>query len=157
MLVRAVPLGFVALPRLTEVPLISQQGQEEPERRPGFGTGRWTQPEARAEAFATPHASGRALQRGAALRLGTQAAFSRVTRLIRLLYSQICSHADTAGLLSLSRTCQSLRATLVGPQSTPLWRSDRERRKLPLPSDMTERQFADLLHGSTCFVGDPAH
>ncbi|TNY18482.1 hypothetical protein DMC30DRAFT_418789 [Rhodotorula diobovata] len=68
------------------------------------------------------------------------------------LFSEICSHADTAGLLSLSKTCQNLRATLVGPQSTPLWRIVRERRKLPLPSDMTERQFADLLHGSTCFA-----
>ncbi|KAJ3765396.1 hypothetical protein FB446DRAFT_467498 [Lentinula raphanica] len=67
---------------------------------------------------------------------------------------EIFSYLETSDLLTLARTTRDLRSTLMSKTSEFIWRTARLNLDdlPPLPKDLNEPQYADLLFGTHCYL-----
>ncbi|KAJ3755728.1 hypothetical protein EV360DRAFT_85641 [Lentinula raphanica] len=70
---------------------------------------------------------------------------------------EIFSYLETSDLLTLARTTRDLRSTLMSKTSEFMWRTARLNLDdlPPLPKDLSEPQYADLLFGTHCYAVYP--
>ena len=66
---------------------------------------------------------------------------------------ELAPYLRLADLLALSRTSRTLRDTLKLEDSAVVWRTARQAEGIPdTPEDISEREYAVILFGETCFV-----
>jgi hypothetical protein len=68
--------------------------------------------------------------------------------------AKICSYVSPETLLALTRSCKSLRSTLLAYSARSVWTRSIERTEgMPAcPVDLSEPQYIALLFGSSCSV-----
>ncbi|KAJ3753176.1 hypothetical protein EV360DRAFT_88029 [Lentinula raphanica] len=72
---------------------------------------------------------------------------------VEIIYLEIFSYLDSRDLLMMSRTCWSIRRTLLSKSAEYIWRTARfnvEGNLPPLPKDLNEPQYARLLFDPEC-------